>query len=128
MPPGSPRARISGLLGTVGHTPLVRLERLLDRDDVSVWAKLEGANPGGSAKDRTASALVDAALRDGLLRPGHGTLVESSSGNLGIGLARRADGYVLKVNLTDPAAAPRVPGDVDGVRVVTEVIGVVRPL
>ena len=49
-------------------------------------------------------------------------------GVVGIGLARRANGYVLKVNLADPAAAPRVPGDVDGVRVVTEVIGAVRPL
>ncbi|WP_282006240.1 pyridoxal-phosphate dependent enzyme [Propioniciclava sinopodophylli] len=105
MPPGSPRARISGLLGTVGHTPLVRLERLLDRADVSVWAKLEGANPGGSAKDRTASALVDAALRGGLLRPGHGTLVESSSGNLGIGLARLAawHGWTFHC-VTDPRA------------------------
>jgi hypothetical protein len=49
-------------------------------------------------------------------------------GVVGIGLARRASGYVLKVNLADPAAAPRVPGDIDGVRVVTEVIGAVRPL
>lgn len=49
-------------------------------------------------------------------------------GVVGVGLARRHDGYVLKVDLTDPAVAPRVPGVVDGVRVVTEVIGVVRPL
>ena len=47
---------------------------------------------------------------------------------VGIGLARRESGYVLKVNLADPAAARRVPGDVDGVRVVTEVVGTVRPL
>jgi len=49
-------------------------------------------------------------------------------GVVGIGLARRDDVYVVKVDLTDAAAAPRVPGHVDGVRVVTEVIGVVRPL
>jgi hypothetical protein len=49
-------------------------------------------------------------------------------GVVGIGLTRREGGYVVKVDLTDPAAAPRVPGQVDGVRVVTEVIGVVRPL
>ena len=54
--------------------------------------------------------------------------LSADPGVVGIGLARREDGYVVKVNLADPAAAPRVPGDVDGVRVVTEVLGVVRPL
>ncbi|HEX2075575.1 MAG TPA: hypothetical protein VHF92_17495 [Geodermatophilus sp.] len=49
-------------------------------------------------------------------------------GVVGIGLARRDTGYVVKVDLTDPRAASRVPGDVDGVRVVTEVVGVIRPL
>ena len=49
-------------------------------------------------------------------------------GIVGIGLSRRESGYVLKVNLADAAAARRVPGDVDGVRVVTEVVGTVRPL
>ena len=47
---------------------------------------------------------------------------------VGVGLARRAGGYVLKVDLADEGALPRVPGDVDGVLVVTEVIGAVRPL
>ncbi len=49
-------------------------------------------------------------------------------GIVGIGLARRERGYGLMVNLADPAAARRVPGDVDGVRVVTEVVGTIRPL
>ena len=49
-------------------------------------------------------------------------------GVVGIGLARRDTGYVVKVDLADAHAAERVPGDVDGVRVVTEVVGVVRPL
>jgi hypothetical protein len=49
-------------------------------------------------------------------------------GVVGIGLARRESDYVLKVDLADAAAAPRVPGDIDGVRVVTQVIGAVRPL
>ena len=48
-------------------------------------------------------------------------------GVVGIGLARRESDYVVKVNLADPAAAGRVPGDVDGVRVVTEVVGTIRP-
>lgn len=59
------------------------------------------------------------------------TLAERLSGDpgvVGIGLARRKSDYVLKVNLADPTAAPRVPGNVDGVRVVTEVIGAVQPL
>lgn len=54
--------------------------------------------------------------------------LSADPGVVGIGLARRAGGYVLKVDVSDESAAPRVPGDVDGVRVVTEVIGVVRPL
>jgi hypothetical protein len=64
-------------------------------------------------------------------RAAKSTLAERLSGDpgvVGIGLARRESGYVVKVDLADAAAAPRVPGDVDGVRVVTEVIGVVRPL
>ena len=64
-------------------------------------------------------------------RAAKSALTERLSGDpgvVGIGLARRASGYVLKVNLADPTAAPRVPGDVDGVRVVTQVIGVVRPI
>ena len=64
-------------------------------------------------------------------RAAQSTLTARLSGDpgvVGIGLVRRESGYVLKVNLADAAAAPRVPGDVDGVRVVTEVIGALRPL
>jgi hypothetical protein len=64
-------------------------------------------------------------------RAAKSTLAQRLNGDpgvVGIGVARRSSGYVLKVNLADAAAAPRVPGDVDGVRVVTEVIGAVRPL
>lgn len=76
----------------MGHTPLVKLDRLAalkNRADLNIYAKLEGFNPGGSAKDRTAAAMVAAAVLDGTLRPG-GTAVESSSGNLGVALAREA--------------------------------------
>jgi hypothetical protein len=64
-------------------------------------------------------------------RAAKSVLVERLSddpGVVGVGLARRDDGYVLTVNLTDPAVGTRVPGVVDGVRVVTAVIGAVRPL
>jgi len=77
------------LADTIGNTPLVRLDRLVEERDVSVWAKLEYFNPGGSAKDRTATAMVEAAIADGRLRPGD-TVVESSSGNLGVAMARQA--------------------------------------
>jgi hypothetical protein len=68
---------------------------------------------------RAAARAAKSALTDRL---------SGEPGVVGIGLARRANDYVLKVDLTDPAAAPRVPENVDGVRVVTEVTGAVRPL
>lgn len=71
----------------VGGTPLVRLDRLFPESGIEVLAKLESMNPGGSTKDRPALAMVRDALRSGRLAAG-GTVVESSSGNLGIALAR----------------------------------------
>lgn len=68
-----------------GNTPLVRLERLSVNSDVTVWTKLEGHNPSGSAKDRTAHAILAAAD----LQPG-AVIVESSSGNLGVAMSREA--------------------------------------
>ncbi len=70
----------------VGNTPLVRLDRVTAGIDATVLAKVEYFNPGGSAKDRIASRIIDAAERDGLLQPG-GTIVEPTSGNTGVGLA-----------------------------------------
>lgn len=70
----------------VGNTPLIRLGHVTDGTAATVLAKVEYFNPGGSAKDRIARNIVDAAERDGLLRPG-GTIVEPTSGNTGVGLA-----------------------------------------
>ncbi|QEO13954.1 cystathionine beta-synthase [Agromyces intestinalis] len=71
----------------VGHTPLVKLNRVTaGATEATVLAKVEYLNPGGSVKDRIASRMIDAAERDGLLRPG-GTIVEPTSGNTGVGLA-----------------------------------------
>ncbi|MDR6868036.1 cystathionine beta-synthase [Microbacterium resistens] len=70
----------------VGHTPLVRLSSVTGSIRATVLAKVEYFNPGGSAKDRIARAIVDAAEQDGRLRPG-GTIVEATSGNTGVGLA-----------------------------------------
>lgn len=70
----------------IGDTPLIRLNRVTEGIAATVLAKVEYFNPGGSSKDRIATNIVDAAERDGLLRPG-GTIVEPTSGNTGVGLA-----------------------------------------
>jgi len=70
----------------IGGTPLVRLNRVTEGISATVLAKVEYLNPGGSAKDRIATRIIDAAEREGLLKPG-GTIVEPTSGNTGVGLA-----------------------------------------
>jgi cystathionine beta-synthase len=74
------------VLELVGHTPIVRLERLSREVPGELFAKLEYLNPGGSVKDRIGLAMIEAAEQDGRLRPG-GTIVEPTSGNTGVGLA-----------------------------------------
>lgn len=76
-----------GILSVIGHTPLVRLTRALGDVHFQLYAKLEAFNPGGSIKDRAAFAIVSDALATGRLKPGT-TVIESSSGNMGIGLAQ----------------------------------------
>ena len=78
---------LDGILATIGNTPLVRLERLLPHAPFRVFAKLEAFNPGGSMKDRAAYSIIKSALDSGIIEPGW-TIVESSSGNMGIGLAQ----------------------------------------
>jgi cysteine synthase A len=70
----------------VGHTPMVRINRLTAAGSAEVWAKLETMNPGGSIKDRAALGMVLDAERRGVLKPG-GTICEATAGNTGIGLA-----------------------------------------
>jgi cystathionine beta-synthase len=74
------------VLDLVGDTPLVRLRSLTEGIRATVLVKVEYLNPGGSSKDRIATRIIDAAEREGLLKPG-GTIVEPTSGNTGIGLA-----------------------------------------
>jgi cystathionine beta-synthase len=74
------------VLAAIGHTPLVRLNKVVDPAGATVLAKLEFMNPGGSIKDRMAVHIIEKAERSGLLRPG-GTIVENTSGNTGIGVA-----------------------------------------
>ena len=74
------------ILDLVGNTPIVRLDRISRDVPGQILAKLEYMNPGGSNKDRIGLAMIEAAERDGKLRPG-GTIVEPTSGNTGVGLA-----------------------------------------
>jgi cystathionine beta-synthase len=74
------------ILDLIGNTPLVKLNRVTDGIAATVLVKVEYLNPGGSSKDRIATRIIDAAERDGLLKPG-GTIVEPTSGNTGVGLA-----------------------------------------
>ena len=85
-----------GVLDLIGHTPLVELPRLSPRPEVRLYAKLEGANPTGSIKDRVALAMIEAAEASGELEPGR-SLLEPTSGNTGISLAMaaRLRGYPL---------------------------------
>jgi len=92
------------VLGLVGQTPMVRLHHYLDVPDVNLIAKVEALNPGGSAKDRPARHMIERALADGRLAPGD-TVVESSSGNMGIGLAQTCAVHGLKfICVVDPNA------------------------
>ncbi|WP_455137341.1 cysteine synthase A [Thermophilibacter sp.] len=93
----------------IGSTPLVDLTRLAgERCAATVLGKLESANPGGSAKDRVARAMVDAAEREGRLSPG-GTIIEPTSGNTGVGLAMvaAARGYRLVLTMPDTMSVER---------------------
>lgn len=78
----------------VGRTPIVKLNRQTSENEGTVWVKLEYFNPGSSVKDRIALAMIEAAEKDGRLKPG-GTIIEPTSGNTGIGLAMiaAAKGY-----------------------------------
>jgi cystathionine beta-synthase len=92
----------NSILDTVGNTPLVRLNTLFSDFPCTVLAKVEFFNPGGSVKDRIGLAMIEAAERDGRLKPG-GTIVEGTSGNTGAGLALAAitKGYKCIFTTTD---------------------------
>ena len=97
------------VLDAIGATPLVRLSRLGAGVSPSLLAKLEMLNPGGSVKDRVAIAMIDAAERDGALRPG-GTLVEPTSGNTGaaLAMAARLRGYRVVAVMPDKVSREKI--------------------
>ncbi len=97
-----------GVLDLIGQTPLVELPRLSPRPEVRLYAKLEGANPTGSIKDRVALAMIEAAEASGELEPGR-SLLEPTSGNTGISLAMVAKlkGYPLTCVMPENATEER---------------------
>lgn len=97
------------VLGLIGHTPLVKLNRLTQGLKATVLAKMENLNPGYSVKDRIGLSMIEAAERDGTLKPG-GTIVEATSGNTGIGLALAAavKGYRCIFVMTDKSSVEKV--------------------
>jgi cystathionine beta-synthase len=97
------------ILGTIGNTPLVRLNRVAEGIPCTVLAKVETFAPGGSVKDRVGIAMVEAAERDGSLRPG-GTIIEGTSGNTGAGLALAAiaRGYRCIFTTTDKQSQEKI--------------------
>jgi cystathionine beta-synthase len=97
------------VLGTIGWSPLIRLNRVTEGCRTPVYGKAEFFNPGGSVKDRIGLAMIEAAEREGTLRPG-GTIVEGTSGNTGIGLAIAAaiKGYRCIFTMPDKMSQEKV--------------------
>ena len=96
------------LADAIGHTPLVELPRFSPRPGVRIFAKLEGANPTGSVKDRIARQMLDSAVRDGLMTPDK-ILLEPTSGNTGISLAMlcQIHGYQMKAVMPESVSPER---------------------
>jgi len=105
--PGPPRA-VGSALDLIGRTPMLELTRL-DTGPCRLFLKLENQNPGGSIKDRVALSMIEAAERDGRLKPG-GTIVEATAGNTGLGLAQVAalKGYGLTLIVPDKMAREKI--------------------
>jgi len=97
------------ILDCVGGTPLVELPAVVNPTKARIFAKVESFNPGGSAKDRVALAMVAAAEADGSLKPG-GTIIEPTSGNTGIGLAMVAavKGYRMILVMPETMSVERI--------------------
>jgi len=96
------------ILGLIGNTPLVKLSRLARNVKAQIYAKMENLNPGYSVKDRIGVAMIEAAEREGTLKPG-GTVIEATSGNtcIGLALAAAVKGYKCIFVMTDKASVEK---------------------
>jgi cysteine synthase A len=99
--------KFANILGTIGNTPVVRINKLA-RPDVNLFVKIEAFNPLGSVKDRLALGVIEAAERSGELKPGQ-TVIEATSGNTGIGLAMvcAQKGYPLVLTMAESFSVER---------------------
>ncbi|MEW6075809.1 MAG: cysteine synthase A, partial [Candidatus Omnitrophota bacterium] len=97
------------ILEVIGRTPLIKLNRIPDRGMAEVLAKVESLNPGGSVKDRIAIAMINDAEQKGILKP-HGTVIEPTSGNTGIGLAMvcAVKGYKCVLTMPETMSLERI--------------------
>ena len=104
-----PAIAVSNMLELIGGTPLVRLRHLVDAQSADIFCKCEQFNPGGSLKDRIALSMIEAAEREGRIRPGQSVIVEPTSGNTGVGLAVvcAAKGYKLILTMPDNMSLER---------------------
>lgn len=96
------------ILGTIGNTPMVRITKLNPNPNVNIYAKLEGFNPSGSIKDRIALHMIEAAEKEGRIKPGQ-TIIEPTSGNTGIGLAvvGIVKGYPVTIVMSEGVSVER---------------------
>ncbi|MCJ1329579.1 Cysteine synthase 1 [Thelotrema lepadinum] len=103
------QGHVNGLVGAIGNTPLIRLNRLSSETGCTILGKAEFQNPGGSVKDRAALYVVQDAEERGLLHPG-GTVVEGTAGNTGIGLAHvcRSKGYKLVIYMPNTQSQGKI--------------------
>ena len=94
------------IIDLIGNTPMLKLKSVVKNKNVTIYAKLEGNNPGGSVKDRAAYGMIKGALDRGELKPGT-KLIEATSGNTGIALAMIASLYKIEIELVMPEDATR---------------------
>lgn len=97
---------MAGILDLVGNTPMVELKKVCVNNNVTIYAKLEGNNPGGSVKDRAAYGMIKGALDRGEIKPGI-KLIEATSGNTGIALAMIAGLFGVEIEIVMPEDATR---------------------
>src|SRR4030067_325054 len=144
-------ALYNNILQAIGRTPLVKLNKITEGIKSTIYAKVEVMNPGGSVKDRIGIAMIEAAEREGLLKPG-GTIIEATAGNTGVGLALPAaikgyktifvmpdkmsehkisllKAYGAEVVITPTSVPPDSPESYNGVadRLAREIPGAFRP-
>src|SRR5580692_1317389 len=97
---------MAGIIDLIGNTPMVELKKLNPNPNVTIYAKLEGNNPGGSVKDRASLNMIRSALERGDIKPGT-KLIEATSGNTGIALAMISCLYGLDIELVMPSSSTK---------------------